>query len=164
LARFSSTCLLIRRGIPDSSVGRCTYRSVVKFDGAATALSHDAEDTDRDAERRERASMGTPRADRAGTGRRPLLGGYGSTNDQGVTFTIAAVGTNMGPYLLARSAPAATTEPVHRTTHCRRSRLSPGPSADPPRQDRGRPIGGHHDQISLTRLTQSFGCNSVCSN
>jgi hypothetical protein len=30
-----------------------------------------------------------------------LLGGYGSKNDQGVTFTIAVVGTNVGPYLVA---------------------------------------------------------------
>jgi hypothetical protein len=30
----------------------------------------------------------------------PLLGGYGTKNDQGVTFTIAVVGTNVGPYLV----------------------------------------------------------------
>jgi hypothetical protein len=30
----------------------------------------------------------------------PLLGGYGSKTDSGVTFTIAVVGTNVGPYLV----------------------------------------------------------------
>jgi hypothetical protein len=30
----------------------------------------------------------------------PLLGGYGTKTEQGVTFTIAVVGTNVGPYLV----------------------------------------------------------------
>jgi hypothetical protein len=30
----------------------------------------------------------------------PLLGGYGTKVDEGVTFTIAVVGTNVGPYLV----------------------------------------------------------------
>ena len=37
-----------------------------------------------------------------------LLGGYGTKTDQGVTYTIAVVGTNVGPYLVA--ALGASTE------------------------------------------------------
>jgi len=38
----------------------------------------------------------------------PLLGGTGTKNDSGVTYTIAVVGTNVGPYLVA--ALGASTE------------------------------------------------------
>ena len=37
-----------------------------------------------------------------------VLGGYGTKTDEGVTFTIAVVGTNVGPYLVA--ALGASTE------------------------------------------------------
>jgi hypothetical protein len=37
-----------------------------------------------------------------------VLGGYGTKTDQGVTYTIAVVGTNVGPYLVA--ALGASTE------------------------------------------------------
>jgi hypothetical protein len=39
-----------------------------------------------------------------------VLGGYGSKTDQGVTYTIAVVGTNVGPYLVV--ALGASTESV----------------------------------------------------
>jgi hypothetical protein len=35
----------------------------------------------------------------SGTG--PVLGGYGTKSEEGVTFTLAVVGTNVGPYLVA---------------------------------------------------------------
>ncbi len=43
-----------------------------------------------------------------GTGQ--LLGGYGTTTDEGITYTIAVVGTNVGPYLVV--ALGASTESV----------------------------------------------------
>jgi hypothetical protein len=40
----------------------------------------------------------------------PVLGGYGTKADNGITYTIAVVGTNVGPYLVA--ALGASTESV----------------------------------------------------
>ena len=39
-----------------------------------------------------------------------VLGGYGTKTDNGITFTIAVVGTNVGPYLVA--ALGGSTESV----------------------------------------------------
>jgi hypothetical protein len=83
-----------------SSIRGVSY-AVVRFDSAATAFSEAQKvqtEMLSDANEHQWPVQGltTPVP---GAGQ--LLGGYGTKNDQGVTFTIAVVGTNVGPYLVA---------------------------------------------------------------
>jgi hypothetical protein len=82
------------------SLSGVTY-AVVKYDSGATAFAEaqkvrtemlsDAAEHDWPVQ-----SLTTPVP-----GAGPLLGGYGTKNEQGLTYTIAVVGTNVGPYLVA---------------------------------------------------------------
>jgi hypothetical protein len=74
--------------------------AVVKFDSGATAYSEAQKvqtEMLSDAGEHQWAVQNLT-APISGAG--PLLGGYGTKVDQGVTFTIAVVGTNVGPYLV----------------------------------------------------------------
>jgi hypothetical protein len=83
-----------------TSVEGISY-AVVRYDSAATAFAEaqkvqtemlgDAADHSWPVQ-----SLTTPAA-----GAGPVLGGTGTKTEQGVTFTIAVVGTNVGPYLVA---------------------------------------------------------------
>lgn len=87
-----------------------TSYAVVRFDSPATAFA---------AAKKVQTEMLGSAADHSwdvssltttAPGAGQVLGGYGTKNDQGITYTIAVVGTNVGPYLVA--ALGASTESV----------------------------------------------------
>ena len=83
--------------------------AVVRYDSAATAFAEaqkvqtemlgDAAEHDWPVQ-----TLTTP-----ASGAGQVLGGYGTKTDQGVTYTIAVVGTNVGPYLVAALGASSET-------------------------------------------------------
>lgn len=83
-----------------TSVEGISY-AVVRFDSAATAFAEAQKvQTEMLGDAAEHSwpvqTLTTP-----APGAGPVLGGTGTKTEQGVTFTIAVVGTNVGPYLVA---------------------------------------------------------------
>jgi hypothetical protein len=87
-----------------------TSYAVVRYSDAATAFTNaKAVQTEMLSDANEHAwSVDSISATVPGAGQ--VLGGYGTKVDQGITFTIAVVGTNVGPYLVV--ALGASTESV----------------------------------------------------
>ena len=84
--------------------------AVVRYDSAATAFTEakKVQATMLDSAADHKWAVQSLSAPAPGAGQ--LLGGYGSKTDNGITFTIAVVGTNVGPYLVA--ALGGSTESV----------------------------------------------------
>ncbi len=84
--------------------------AVVQYDSAATAFTEakKVQATMLDSAADHKWAVQSLTAPAPGAGQ--LLGGYGSKTDDGLTFTIAVVGTNVGPYLVV--ALGGSTESV----------------------------------------------------
>jgi hypothetical protein len=84
--------------------------AVVRYDSAATAFKEakKVQTTMLGSAAEHNWSVQSLTAPAPGAGQ--VLGGYGSKTDHGITFTVAVVGTNVGPYLVA--ALGGSTESV----------------------------------------------------